>query len=212
MGWDWVSQSASHLGTPPVVPPIMSAQSQLASSSSRPQEEAILEWERNGQTKFQKRDGVGPPVPRIERTAARSSPNRLWPTLKFQLYCKDFGFSELIVWFFFESNCSGFFVRFELTCGCERWGFQGWGPEGWGPKPRKSGAPKGGAPKGGAPKGGGPKISRFFFPLPPQNSFFSPLSGLFAGNFEWCLKRRCVQMCAFGVLWLSCASPDGPVW
>ena len=27
-------------------------------------------------------------------------------------------------------------------------------------------------PRGGAPKGGGPKISRFFFPLPPENSFF----------------------------------------
>ena len=57
------------------------------------------------------------------------------------------------------------------------WLMQGWGPEGWRlegcrlegcrPKPRKSGAPKGGAPRGGRPK-----ISRFFFPLPPQFSFF----------------------------------------
>ena len=38
-------------------------------------------------------------------------------------------------------------------------------------------------PRGGAPKGGGPKISRFFFPLPPENSFFSSLSGVFSWNF-----------------------------
>ena len=60
-----------------------------------------------------------------------------------------------------------------------------------GPEPRKSGGPKGGAPKGGALKGGGPngagperwepKISRFFFPLPPQFSFFSISFGLFRG-------------------------------
>ena len=42
-----------------------------------------------------------------------------------------------------------------------------WGPEGWGPKPRKS----------GGPKGGGPKFRVFFSPLPPDNSFFSSLSG-----------------------------------
>ena len=41
----------------------------------------------------------------------------------------------------------------------------------WG-KPRKSGGPKGGAPKGGVPK-----ISRFFFPLPPQFSLFLPSLG-----------------------------------
>ena len=67
-------------------------------------------------------------------------------------------------------------------------------------------------PKGGAPKGGGPKISRFFFPLPPQFSFFSPsLGGPFV-EFWWCLKRRGREMCTFGVLRLSCASPGGPVW
>ena len=76
------------------------------------------------------------------------------------------------------------------------------GPEGWSPKggawkggALKGGAPKGGAwkggaPKGGAPKGGEPKISRFFFPLPPQNSFFSSLSGCLLVEFWWCLKRR----------------------
>ena len=80
----------------------------------------------------------------------------------------------------------------------EGWSPEGWSPEGWGPEPRKSGGPKGGSPKGGAQKGGAqkggapkggapqlwgpeawePKISRFFFSLsPPQNSFFSSLSG-----------------------------------
>ena len=40
---------------------------------------------------------------------------------------------------------------------------------------------QGGDPNGGpklwGPKGGGPEISRFFLPLPPQDSFFSSLSG-----------------------------------
>ena len=76
----------------------------------------------------------------------------------------------------------------------------------------KGGAPKGGAPKGGGPKGGGPKISRFFSPVPPQNSFFSSLSGGLLVEFWWCLKHRGAQMCTFGVLGLSCASPGGAVW
>ena len=50
---------------------------------------------------------------------------------------------------------------------------------------------------------------RSFFPLPPQNSFFSSLSGGLLVEFWWCLKRRVPEMCAFGVLWLSCASPGG---
>ena len=110
--------------------------------------------------------------------------------------------------------------------GPEGWGPQGWGPEGWGPK---GGGPNGGGPKGGGPeprKSGarrvgartvgperwGPKISRFFFPLPPQFSFFSPSLLVFFVEFWWCLKRRDPQMCTFGVLGLSCASPGGPVW
>ena len=43
-------------------------------------------------------------------------------------------------------------------------------------------------------------------------SFFSPSLLVFVVEFWWCLKRRDAQMCAFGVLWLSCASPGGPVW
>ena len=79
---------------------------------------------------------------------------------------------------------------------------KGWGPEGWGP----------GGPKGGAPKGGGPKISRFFFPSPATvfYSFFH-LFWSFSWEFWWCLKRRDPQMCTFGVLGLSCASPGGRV-
>ena len=88
------------------------------------------------------------------------------------------------------------------------------------PCSRKVGAPKGGgpnpeqvgAPKGGAPKGGGPKFRVFFFPLPPQNLFFSSSLGVFFVEFGWCLKHRGPQMCTFGVLGLSCASPGGPVW
>ena len=50
-----------------------------------------------------------------------------------------------------------------------------WEPEGWG---AKSGSRKGGGSKGGGPEGwGGPKFRAFLFLSPPQNSFFSSLSG-----------------------------------
>ena len=65
-------------------------------------------------------------------------------------------------------------------------------------------------PEGWGREGWGPKISRFFFPL-LQNLFFSSLSGGFLVEF-WCLKCRGPEMCTFGVLGLSCASPGGPVW
>ena len=82
------------------------------------------------------------------------------------------------------------------------------GPEGWGPErvgPRKGGAPKGVGPR----KGGGPKISRFFFPFPPPFRCFCVSLGVFSWNFGGVLKRRCPEMCTFGVLGLSCASPGG---
>ena len=69
-----------------------------------------------------------------------------------------------------------------------------------------------GAPKGGAPKGGGPKISRFFSSPTGKFVLFFPLCGCLFVEFWWCLKRRGAQMCTFGVLGLSCASPGGPVW
>ena len=48
---------------------------------------------------------------------------------------------------------------------------------------------------------------RFFFHLPPQFSFFLlSLGGPFV-EFWWCLKRRGPEMCASGVLGLSCEAP-----
>ena len=60
-----------------------------------------------------------------------------------------------------------------------------WGPEGW----------------------GGPKF-RFFVP-PPAAKFvlFFPLLGVLSWNFGGFLKCRGPEMCTFGVLGLSCASP-----
>ena len=78
---------------------------------------------------------------------------------------------------------------------------RGWGPKGWRPKPGKS----------GPQKGGRPKTSRFFSLLPPQLFFFFLSLGV-SWNFGGVLKRRGPQICTFGVLGLSCASPGGPVW
>ena len=46
-----------------------------------------------------------------------------------------------------------------------------------------------------------------FFPLPPQNSFFSSLSGGLLVEFWWCFKGPDPQMCTFGVLGLLCEAP-----
>ena len=93
--------------------------------------------------------------------------------------------------------------------GPEGWGPEGWGPEGWGPE---GWGPEGWGPEGWGPEGWGAQNLSLFSPLPPQNSFFSSLSGGFLVEFWWCLKRRGPEMCTFGVLGLSCASPGGPVW
>ena len=55
-----------------------------------------------------------------------------------------------------------------------------------------------------APKGGGAQNFALFFRLPPQCSFF--LLSLWGPSVEfwWCLKRRGLQMCTFGVLGLLC--------
>ena len=92
------------------------------------------------------------------------------------------------------------------------WALKGAGPEGWRPKPRKSGAPKGGARRVEPRRVGGPTFLVFFFLL-PATIFFLPssLSGCLLVEFWWCLKRRGPEMCTFGVLGLSCASPGGPV-
>ena len=44
-----------------------------------------------------------------------------------------------------------------------------------------------------------PKFRSFFFPLPPQNSFFSSLSGCLLVEFWWCFADRDPQMCTFGL-------------
>ena len=49
------------------------------------------------------------------------------------------------------------------------------------------------------PSPGPPKISLFFYPLPPQNSFFSSLSGVFSWNFGGVFEGRDPQMCTFGL-------------
>ena len=95
--------------------------------------------------------------------------------------------------------------------GGERWGFEGWGFEGWGSKGGRPNPEKVGPRRVvGARRVGGPKFRAFFFPVPPQNSFFSSLSGGLLVEFWWCLKRRGAQMCTFGVLGLSCEAPAAP--
>ena len=117
----------------------------------------------------------------------------------------------------------------------EGWGPEGWGPEGWGPQrvgapkgegPQRVGAQRVGAQRVGAQRVGAQRVGAqrvgaqrvgaqnfaLFFPLPPQLFILFSLSfGLFV-EFWWCLKRRDPQVCTFGVLGLSCASPGGPVW
>ena len=61
----------------------------------------------------------------------------------------------------------------------KKWSPEGWSPEGWSPE---GWSPEGWSPEG-APKGGRPKISRFFFPRPPQFSFFFLSLGVFSWNF-----------------------------
>ena len=87
---------------------------------------------------------------------------------------------------------------------------KGGAPEGWGP--RRMG-PEGWGLKSGAPKGGGPKF-RAFSSL-SRHRFTLSVSlwvSFFLVEFLWCLKCRGPEMCTFGVLGLSCASPGGPVW
>ena len=71
---------------------------------------------------------------------------------------------------------------------------QGWDPIGW-------------RPRGWRHRRVGGKISRFFSLLPLLSFSWGPYV-----EFWWCLKRRGPEMCTFGVLGLSCASPGAPVW
>ena len=56
-----------------------------------------------------------------------------------------------------------------------------------------------------------PKISCLFFSRLTLFSFILPPAGCLLVEFWWCLKRRDAHLSAFGVLWLSCASPGSPV-
>ena len=58
---------------------------------------------------------------------------------------------------------------------------------GEGERTQKNVSPKSG-PQGWVPKGGAPKISRFFFPLPPQFSCFLPSLGCLLAEFWWCFE------------------------
>ena len=72
--------------------------------------------------------------------------------------------------------------------------------------PRRGRAFKGGAPQVGPEGWEGPKISRFFSLSRHHFRYFS----LWSVEF-WCrFKRREPQMCAFGVLVLSCEAPAAP--
>ena len=78
---------------------------------------------------------------------------------------------------------------------------------------RKVGVRRVGGPEGWGPEGWGPKISRFFFSLSRRKiRSFLPSLGVFSLNFGGVFVDRDPQMCTFGVLRLSCASPSGPVW
>ena len=77
---------------------------------------------------------------------------------------------------------------------------KGGGLSGWGPKPRKSGGPEWWSPERWGPEGWGPKISRFFFPLPPQLSFFLlSLFGVVSWNLGGVFVGRDPEMCVFGL-------------
>ena len=55
----------------------------------------------------------------------------------------------------------------------------------------------------GARRVGGPKFRAFFLSRQKISFFLLSLGGLLV-EFWWCLKRRCAQVCTFGVLWLLC--------
>ena len=152
-----------------------------------------------------------------------SRPNRIWPiphlaTVNWPhlaILVSEFG--QFLMTEFGQTAFGQFFVLVRAR--------KGGGPTGRGPErvgPRKGGGGrKGGAPKGwgpefvgprscGAPKGWGPKF-RAFFPLSRHSFlFFFPSILVFFMEFWWCFNRRCAQMCAFGVLGLSCETPAAP--
>ena len=83
------------------------------------------------------------------------------------------------------------------------------GPFRWTPPSGESPPPPDNPPPDNPPPDR-PNFRSFFSLLPPQFSFFFLSLGVLAWNFG--VKRRGPEMCTFGVLGLSCASPGGPVW
>ena len=59
-----------------------------------------------------------------------------------------------------------------------------------------------------------PKFRAFFFPSPPQNSFFSTLYGCLLVEFWWCFEDRNPEMCTFGLSGVKPRRPHqtGPPW
>ena len=76
-----------------------------------------------------------------------------------------------------------------------------------------AGQPSAGQPSAGQPSAGPPKISLFFSPPPVRHNFHSSFSllGVLSLHFVGVFEGRNPEMCTFGVLGLSCASPGGPV-
>ena len=112
-----------------------------------------------------------------------SKPTLAKPTILISVVCKDFGFWELIVCFFWN-------WLFRVFLCVELWG---------GGLSREVGAPMVWASrveKGVCPKGGEPKIS-LFFPSPATIFILFSLSlGGLLVEFWWCLERRGPPMCA----------------
>ena len=79
-------------------------------------------------------------------------------------------------------------------------------PEGWGPR-IVGGDGRPNLEKGRPRRVGPRRVTRFFFLS--RHHFFLCFSGC-SWNFGGVLKRRCPEMCTFGVLGLSCASPGRP--
>ena len=82
------------------------------------------------------------------------------------------------------------------------WDVEFWDDKVWGP--RRMG-PRRVEPRRVEPRRG-PEISVFFHSS--RHNFLASFSLLGPSvEFWWCLKRQDAQMCAFGVLWLSCEAP-----
>ena len=78
------------------------------------------------------------------------------------------------------------------------------------PGPPSPGPPSPDRPPRDRPSPGPPKISLFFFSLPPQNSFFSSLSGCLLVEFWWCFWRPGPSNVHVWSSWAVVWNPGGP--